>query len=157
MWSKFICKVQVFWKGHKIWNNHPHDLTCTYRLLVDFKSSGRSFQIFVVFSECQNFMKKNLIHATTIYVGKHLNVFGISSVNFEIWQFLADQLTLFSLGGGGVDYVHHIGRCDISAYEFFLLLKTKKTNLFLVKEFLTTGRSFFLQFCGWKKLLMKES
>ena len=38
----------------------------------------------MVCGQSSSVWEKNQVHTTTIYVGKHFNVFGISSVNFEI-------------------------------------------------------------------------
>ena len=48
-------KVQILWKGHKIWKNFPPVLTKQLFLLNSIKRSGMFFEIFVAFSEKLDF------------------------------------------------------------------------------------------------------
>ena len=56
---------------------------------------GDCFEYLWPFQNVRTLWKKiNYIlqQLTTIHVGKNLNVFGISSVNFETWQFLVNPI-----------------------------------------------------------------
>ena len=52
-------KVKMLWEGHKIWKNLPPVLTKQLFLLSSVKTSGRFFQIFLAFSEKQNFTSRH--------------------------------------------------------------------------------------------------
>ena len=54
--NRTICKVQLFWEGHKILGNLPQGFDVYY---LNFKTVRKIAQIFVAFSEKLNFTKKN--------------------------------------------------------------------------------------------------
>ena len=51
-----LIKVETLGEGHKIWKNPPLVLTQQLFLLSSIKTSGRFFQIYVVFSEKLDFI-----------------------------------------------------------------------------------------------------